>query len=66
MTVRTLLKALHDAGKSDLIPRDSAQDHFSEYLSEDAEPSDIKPKRRGVIDEWVYVIDAEMFVRRAM
>lgn len=63
VTVRTLFKALTEAGRSDLIPRDEAQDDFCDHLPEDALSAE-KPDRPGVIDEWVYVIDPEMFVRR--
>lgn len=64
VTVRTLYKALLNAGQGDLIPRPSAEDDFAddppfnEALNPDAKPA-------GLADVWVYVIDAEVFVRRS-
>ena len=66
VTVRTLIKALIDAGRGDLVPRASAVDDFPDDLPDDvAAATGSKSGRRGVVEEWVYVIDAEMFVRRA-
>lgn len=73
VTVRTLIKALVDAGRTDVIPRSSAEDDFADDLPDDANLANNQAtnvaatprRRRGVVDEWVYVIDAEMFVRRA-
>ena len=72
VTVRTLIKALADAGRTDVIPRSSAEDDFADDLPGDADLANIpaanvraKPGRCGVADEWVYVIDAEMFIRRS-
>lgn len=69
-TVRTLYMHLHKAGRADLIPRPSAQDDFADSLNEHAIERLVvgeapASKRRGVADEWVYVIDAEAFVRRS-
>lgn len=65
VSVATLIKSLIDAGHGDLIPRDSAQDDFPDDLA-DAAVAAAKPRtRQGVADEWVYVIDAEMFIRRS-
>lgn len=63
VTVRTLYMALHKAGREDLIPRTSAQDDFPDDLPPDQTES--VPLRKGIADEWVYVIDAEAFVRRS-
>ena len=62
VTVRTLYKALLDVGRGDLIPRQSAQDDFADVpdLSSESEAS----VHHSALDEWVYVIDAEQFVRR--
>lgn len=60
VTVKTLFKALHKAGNERLIPKASAADDFADDL---ASGSGIASK--GVIDEWVYVADAEVFVRRS-
>lgn len=63
VTARTLYKALHDARRGDLIPRDSTQDDFPNDLPPVRQDRSAPPK--GIADEWVYVIDAEAFVRRA-
>lgn len=68
--VGTLYKALHDVGRGDLIPRPNAQDDFADHLDDQvmeriAVENAAAPKRNGVADEWVYVIDAEAFVRRS-
>lgn len=62
VTVRTLYKALHDAKRADLIPRGSALDDFPNDLRDGEAASS---PRSGLEDEWVYVIDAEAFVRRS-
>lgn len=62
VTVRTLYKALHEAKRGDLIPRGSAEDDFPDDV--EAGSAAAKP-RSGIEDEWVYVIDAEVFVRRS-
>lgn len=61
VTVKTLFKALHDAKRSDLIPRNKAKDDFPDDLVGEG---GLEP-RSGIEDEWVYVIDAEVFVRRS-
>ena len=66
VTIKTLYKALHDAGQGNLITRDSAEDDFHDELS--ASSVSDAPRRHassGVLDDWVYVIDAEQFVRRS-
>lgn len=66
VTQATLFKALADAGRCELIPRPTAEDDFAEEVNDNFESEDISPKRReGLADEWVYVIDAEVFVRRS-
>lgn len=63
VTIRTLYKVLHIAGREDLIPRTSAQEDFPDDLPPDqTEPVS---SRTGIADEWVFVIDAEAFVRRS-
>jgi hypothetical protein len=65
VTVRTLYKALHDVGRGDLIRRSTAEEDFDDNLPAESEPT--APERggpTGVLNEWVYVIDAEQFVRR--
>jgi hypothetical protein len=61
ITVKTLYKALHDAKCGSLIPRGSAIDDFPE----DGENGEVPNPRSGIEEEWVYVIDAEAFVRRS-
>ncbi len=63
VTVRSLYKRLADAGRNDLIPRACAEDDFPDDLP-DGSISNNAPRREGLADEWVYVIDAEVFVRR--
>lgn len=69
-TAKTLYMHLHKAGRGELIPRPTAQDDFAGGLDDplmEGIAADIgsAPKRQGVADEWVYVIDAEVFVRRS-
>lgn len=54
ITEKTLFKALVDAGRSDLLPKDDPKGDFPDDFRE--------PDRVG--DEWVWVADAEQFVRR--
>lgn len=64
VTARTLYKALLDAGQGDLIPRPNAQDDFADDLQLDGALSP-DAKSAKLADDWVYVIDAEVFVRRS-
>lgn len=61
VTVKTLYKALHQAKRSDLIPRSTPQEDFPD----EAGANESREPRSGIEDEWVYVIDAEVFVRRS-
>ncbi|MEP0144510.1 MAG: bifunctional DNA primase/polymerase [Parasphingorhabdus sp.] len=61
VTVNTLYKALHESGKDHLIPKSPAMDDFPDDLPS----TSTEPRPRGVVDEWVYVVDAEVFVRRS-
>lgn len=64
VTVKTLYKVLHDVGRGDLIPQTMVTDDFPDDLKEaEAKPSEAP--RIGIADEWGYVIDAEVFVRRS-
>ena len=63
VTIRTLYKALLDASREDLIPRPSALDDFADDPPVD-QALDRLRKPTGLADDWVYVIDAEVFVRR--
>ena len=60
VTERTLFKALIDVGRADLLPRDSAEDDFPDDLAP-IEPG--SPQQR-FSEEWVWVADAERFIRR--
>ncbi len=61
VTERTLFKALIDAGRADLLPRDSAEDDFPDDLA----PIEPGATQQRFSDEWVWVADAERFIRRA-
>jgi len=61
VTVKTLYKALHEAKRSDLIPRSAPEEDFPDDLG----AGQGLKSRSGIEAEWVYVIDAEVFVRRS-
>lgn len=63
VTQRTLFKRLIDAGRGELIPSSDAAGDFAGPI--DGELDGSRVKREGLADEWVFVIDAELFVRRA-
>ncbi|WP_374577387.1 bifunctional DNA primase/polymerase [Phenylobacterium sp.] len=56
VTVKTLFKALVDAGRADLLPRDSAEHDFPDEALQEVS--------RKLADEYAWVVDAECFVRR--
>lgn len=66
VTVRTLFKRLHDAGKGDLIPRVSAQDDFADDIEgQQLEPGADKETGHRLAAEWVWVTGAEQFISRS-
>lgn len=66
VTQATLFRALIDAGRHDLLPRVSAQEDFACTFEEcDVVSERAEQRFGGVLDEWVYVVDAEQFVRRS-
>jgi hypothetical protein len=71
ITAKTLHMILRDAGRAELIPRDSAEDEFhgvSVDLPEGAAASasaSLPGQLAAVSQQWVYVADAHAFVRRS-
>ena len=61
VTERTLFKALVDAGRADLLPRKNAEDDFPDDLGA---PDPDASAAGKFPDEWVWVADAERFIRR--
>jgi hypothetical protein len=65
VTARTLYKRLIDAGRGELIPRDSAEDDFPDDLPDaPAAAGSAEAGRCGLADEWVWIAEIERFVRR--
>jgi hypothetical protein len=64
ITEKTLFKALVDQGRADLLPRGKAADDF-EGVEEVAERPTEQNGRSGVADQFVWIVDAECFVRRS-
>lgn len=67
VTVRTLYMRIADAGRSDLIPRDSATDDFPD-AAPTIDAGDVRRRpvgRSGLSDEWVWIAEIERFVRRS-
>jgi len=67
VTVRTLYKRLADAGRSDLIPRHSAEEDFPDAVPT-MRAGDVRQRsasQSGLADEWVWIAEIERFVRRS-
>ncbi|WGM37526.1 bifunctional DNA primase/polymerase [Caulobacter sp. NIBR1757] len=64
ITEKTLFKALVTAGRSDLLPRTTAEEDFPDDLSETDKPGPVSPLKK-FRDEYVWIVDAESFIRRS-
>lgn len=67
VTARTLYMRLADAGRGDLIPRDSAEDDFPDAVPivQGGEVRQPPAAKGGLSDEWVWIAEIERFVRRS-
>lgn len=67
VTVRTLYKRLIDAGRSDLIPRDTAEDDFPDEapIVHSGKVRQSPAAKGGLAEEWVWIAEIERFVRRS-
>lgn len=65
VTYKTLHKLLRDAGHEDLMPRVAAADDFLDDLPAEETASAPAARRLAGLRDWVWVVDATKFVRRA-
>lgn len=72
VTIATLYKRLHDAGRGELIPRIRAEEDFADPPEESGvvqlAAAEVKAKaklQRELVAEWVYLVRQETYLRRS-